>query len=566
MATTDIREHAAVVLLNIRPWSESSDMTAEAWFRYLRQECGSELAAAAIETAVRRFGAGPFDEWVTSTSARAGVDALLRPTESQSAQPQRAGGIVRVTVRFGVASSAKPGYELLKLNDQGQPSAAACVIPGITIVPEALRVDPKASHRAAPQGMHQLFSDPAAHKHVLECLDACREACLLAAEAPAAAAWPRTNKRARGAALGVWGVLGELLSMMASAHGSDPGATEIELSTHWDPLALRSSRPANANELVQRGCRCAENSYRFQKWVLHGCPLGVLRLRAGSLIETSKAFVALMRHDALFQLLSRARAHPVNRRSLYRGFIEPDEPEFFRVAAGLDQEAEFAEDDADSENDWYATYKHHLAFVLRTEDLRVVVRDQDHMTSAALWRKGALLLIASAPRSRAGRRRMKFAAKSPITGDCLVVILSWVGNYFFGHESLRRGTFTAPLHQLSGVTAAPEPGELSDGVNVLRGILSEDAIELYTAQSGVPLDNEQRHVLSDFNTCTNTVLCVSALAGAGKTALAHCVLKAFVEANRDSDSDSAPRSLVLYTVPTRALREEVVMELTNFKV
>lgn len=54
---------------------------------------------------------------------------------------------------------------------------------------------------------------------------------------------------------------------------------------------------------------------------------------------------------------------------------------------------------------------------------------------------------------------------------------------------------------------------------------------------------------------------MSALAGAGKTALAHCVVKAFLEGVSGSD----PRRLVLYTVPTRALREEVVMELVKFK-
>jgi replicative superfamily II helicase len=63
------------------------------------------------------------------------------------------------------------------------------------------------------------------------------------------------------------------------------------------------------------------------------------------------------------------------------------------------------------------------------------------------------------------------------------------------------------------------------------------------------------------NNSSATLLCVSALAGAGKTALAHCVIKAFLEGNRGSD----PRRLILYTVPTRSLREEVVLELVKFK-
>ena len=57
------------------------------------------------------------------------------------------------------------------------------------------------------------------------------------------------------------------------------------------------------------------------------------------------------------------------------------------------------------------------------------------------------------------------------------------------------------------------------------------------------------------------LLCISARAEAGKTAVAHCVLKALMDARRDS----SPRRLVMRAVPTRALREEVVMDLCKLK-
>ena len=77
----------------------------------------------------------------------------------------------------------------------------------------------------------------------------------------------------------------------------------------------------------------------------------------------------------------------------------------------------------------------------------------------------------------------------------------------------------------------------------------------------MPLDEEQCQVLLTMNRDPDPLFCVPALAGAGKTAVAHCVLKACVEAH----SGSSPRRLVIYTVPTRALREEVVMELCKLK-
>jgi hypothetical protein len=286
--------------------------------------------------------------------------------------------------------------------------------------------------------------------------------------------------------------------------------------------------------------------YRFVDWLLHGCPVGVLRFRPGADM-TPEAFVAVLRHDALFQLLSRTRAHPVNRACIFRGYISEDEPESFRVAASLD--------DAGKESDWHATFKHHVAVVLRTEDVRSAGARGDHTAAAnLLWRKGALLFILSAPRGRAGKWRIRLATDSPITGDCVLVVLTWVGNGYFGHEALRRGNIgTAPFHQLTG--AAPAGG------NVLYGLLTEESIEQYTWQSGVPLDDEQRGVLAEMNNSSAALLCVSALAGAGKTVLAHCVIKAFLEGNRGSD----PRRLILYTVPTRSLREEVVLELVKFK-
>ena len=60
---------------------------------------------------------------------------------------------------------------------------------------------------------------------------------------------------------------------------------------------------------------------------------------------------------------------------------------------------------------------------------------------------------------------------------------------------------------------------------------------------------------------TNPLLCLH-LPGR-KTTLAHlgCVLNARMEKHRNS----TPRHLVLYTVPTRTLREEVVLELLKFK-
>ncbi len=91
--------------------------------------------------------------------------------------------------------------------------------------------------------------------------------------------------------------------------------------------------------------------------------------------------------------------------------------------------------------------------------------------------------------------------------------------------------------------------------------MTEAAIKKYEDERNVLLDHEQRGVLKALSDSQNPLVCVSALASAGKTTLAHCILKAFVEENRGSK----PRRLALYTVPTRAWREEFVLELVKFK-
>ena len=202
--------------------------------------------------------------------------------------------------------------------------------------------------------------------------------------------------------------------------------------------------------------------------------------------------------------------------------------------------------------DWQATFKHHLAFVLQSSDASGSGASA-HVAAATLWRKGVLNFIVSAPSSAGGKWRIRLGSRSPIIGDCLLVALAWVGNNYFGHEAIRRGLDTPPFERFSGKV-------LPNG-NVLCGLLTEKAIGQYVAQSFVRLDAEQRRVLADMNTAGDPLLCISALAGTGKTALAHCVLKAFMEGHRNS----TPRQLVLYTVPTRTLREEVVLELLKLK-
>ena len=86
MAASAAGQGGLVVLLNIRPFSESEGGRAE-WLQYLREECGSVVAALALETAMRELEDDQYDEWVTATSPRPAWTRCKSPPEKQDNVP-----------------------------------------------------------------------------------------------------------------------------------------------------------------------------------------------------------------------------------------------------------------------------------------------------------------------------------------------------------------------------------------------------------------------------------------------------------------------------------------------
>jgi hypothetical protein len=272
-----------------------------------------------------------------------------------------------------------------------------------------------------------------------------------------------------------------------------------------------------------------------------------------------RTFLAALRHDALFELLSALWVHPISRGQVYhRGIIPEDDPTIFRKAASLDA----LDENTAGGLDWHATDKHRVALVIQTSVLRE--GGSGGLAGAApirrdLWDTGVLLFVVSAPLSQGGKWwRITLAPASPITGDVFLVGLQWVGNRF---EALRRAAADADFAAALVTFAEAPPG--SAGTNILKGRVPEAVLEDYARDGDIPLDMEQRSALQTINSTTNPLIVVKALTGVGKTAIAHCLLKAFVAAH----PDDAPgdRNLALFAVLTRELRDEVVLDLLRSK-
>lgn len=539
-----------VVLVNMRPCSESEGQPLDDWLQYLQNSGGTTAAQA-----IRNSGDSEMVEWVTSTSPNPGVDGLARPRTAATAI-QAAGGIVRLLVRRGKASGAC--CEKLKPSKDGSTyNGLAVVIPGVTLSPFAqsvMTVDPTAESRSHPRDFHLLFADAATCNQVIHTV-------LDGVEMVSNSTGNLQSKRRRGSA--VWGVARELVIMCQGAAAQPQDASEL-LSTGWNAADARCARPANPTDLLST-CLCKDTSYKFADWLHHGCPAGILR--PGPLLDyrgEPSALLATLRHNALFEVLSGLRVHPIARSHVHRGIIPEDDPTVFRVAATF-QPAEAAPISALT---WHATDKHRVAFVINTADVHDSAAWERHATPAnqgTLWGKGCILFVRAAPLSLAGKWRITLAPASPITGDVLVVLLHWIGNSFFADEAIRRASLTGFACALASlVNFDPSQGVLrccQPSANHLHGMLSNDVIASYEQLSGITLDSQQRGILESMNKSTKPLYLIRALAGVGKTALAHCILHAFINKSVGHE----PRTLALLTVPTRELREEVLLDIIRSK-
>ena len=92
VAVDDTGSSTIVLLLNMRPCNEGTEDGIDSWIKYL--SASSVPVAASI---IKASSGGAWNEWVTSTSRRPGVDGLRR----SSGHVKTAGGIVRLLVLRG---------------------------------------------------------------------------------------------------------------------------------------------------------------------------------------------------------------------------------------------------------------------------------------------------------------------------------------------------------------------------------------------------------------------------------------------------------------------------------
>ena len=183
-----------------------------------------------------------------------------------------------------------------------------------------------------------------------------------------------------------------------------------------------------------------------------------------------------------------------------------------------------------------------------------------------LWSKGSLHFVLSAPRSLVGKWRLRFepAVADGLQGkECVGLLLGWVGNVAYYHEVLRRA---ANDERPSVASLGPSRclifgnQEQFAGSNFCCGAITNEVLSDFQTMTNIEFDHEQLAVLQTINSLPDqSMMFVRALAGTGKTAVANGIIFACLKSRRVKDFEQA----VLILLPSRVLREDIVLELTK---
>ena len=552
-------EPGLLILISAKPWSEWPEGTPAATVADTWRRQGALQAADALQR--NGLQDNQYLEFVTARCEKAGQDALAKPRDAlregvPCSNPKRAGSLAKLTLRpVRLPIGAKASRELMagvSVDLHPAPSGgAALLLPGFNLrdFPPA---DPTQSHRPDSRFLPHLFPIPTAAERVA-----------LALEGAAQAAQAECNRRQVRAPLWIRQA-GHLAFLCREA--SDPSPTQpAQGSTHWNFKRLRyAARPSNPEGLLGMGCKCADPT--FAQFLAQDCPVGMYRLTRGTALTVPTALHTL-RHDSRLTLVTFLQTTGIQEEDIFRGFISPDSPEVFQVATDLPW-AEGRNRNRDPAGAaWSHSDRYKAAFLISCAEVGRLNSQATPTTEHGLdlfWMSGALVLLTAAPQSSRGRWRMTLCTPSPIHGDTVLVMLPWIGNQLFYHEALRQawnkqpGGSPALLHLICCLGRLepinPPPG-LAISRHILQGHISPTLVRNHQLRTRVCLDQDQLSAMIAINAAPTPLVCIHAMAGAGKSMVGCFLLRDFLEATRNTPERP---QIALWIVPTQALQDQVV--------
>ena len=197
------------------------------------------------------------------------------------------------------------------------------------------------------------------------------------------------------------------------------------------------------------------------------------------------------------------------------------------------------------------TFKDHACLVVPLAAAR-----EPGVTLEQLWRRSWLRLVSSAPQTSYGRWRLRFFRGLPVSGDVIVVMLSYVGGALDTYTALGRG-----VSQLGGLlgtavrmwygTLEPSPGKVPPlpAKNFLHGKLTQERLRALEAGGMRRLSQQQEDVFLRIGASPCPLHLVTAIAGAGKSTLVQAMLGEWED----------EEGLILWLTSSRELRDDVLV-------
>jgi len=560
-----------LILIGAKPWSEWPEGTpAETVARRWEQQ-GAYLAAGWLQ-------GDQYTEFVTARTQKVGVDPLIKPKhavrpDAAPHEPSKGGEIVKLTLRpVHLPAGTLESLELLKglqgTNPSNPSGGAAVLLPHFNFQ-DFPHASPLAVRRQDSNKLHQLFSSADDAERVARAIDravnAGKAACHHQPE-------PNGAKRKQNKAVPhpVWIRQAGYMAWRCRTPKTTP---EDNRSTRCNVKRRRfEARPNNSENLQNMGCTCQD--LKFAELLAQNCPVGILRVVRHTTMTEATA-LHLFRHDAKITLLTFLRTTDIHKEDIFKGCITPDSPEVFRAATGLPgSEGNNCPRSKDhtGAKDGFHSDKHRAAFVISCKDLAKLQDANQHrattttnQTLDACWQHGALLLLTAAPRSSGGRWRMIFGSRSPIHGEVIVVMLPWIGSALFHHEALRQAWSKQQggadsLRTLIRCMGRPNPiPGIAIPHHFLRGKMFDLlAIAEHELRANVSLDKDQMQALACLHYAETPLVAIKALAGTGKSMVGAIMVHAVQRAQEHAQPPPERPQIVLWIVPTRALRDEVV--------
>ena len=417
-----------------------------------------------------------FNEFVTAAPLGAGQNALLKPRDACSGQTPL--GQTCKSVKLALRTvHAKPGTGEEYIHCGLPPKIWDKLWCAVRLQNGPLQhdlVDPRDVCRSNPEKLREVLGDDADNvlRACTELVDRVRKTFEKECKTTSSQFVNKAQKKCSKQTKTFFTQIDELLRALP-----EMPAPEAARSTQWDPSGPRKVvHPSSIS-----GCTCAQLE-SFPVHISTDCRgLEMFNVSPKTVFRTPLEVVIALFHTGKGALLGELRVTQVDDASVMRLVVlDHQEPEKLQIAASgwnmLGNEGRAA---SDSPGTFMGTNKHRMIWVCPFDEMKEALKKERNLehggakrrrtgtslaeSLVALWRRGSLHLIISAPILEYSWQMTVspgLGLENANRGEYCGIVLDWVGDRVYHHEAMKKGVgadVLGPLRMCFAFHDAPRP-------------------------------------------------------------------------------------------------------------